>query len=381
LIDRSLLLRADTPVPTRPLYQMLETVRAYAAAEATAAGERDEALEGLTRHCTGEASRAAQALVGPEQAEWLNRVREDLENYRVVLAWLIERGRSTEATHIAWGLMFYWLIRGRSAEALQWYEEILNLPLLTPAAESKTLVAAAVMWHTRGDPERARTALTRALPLARSAGETSVVMQAENLFGHIENAMGNATAAGERFTSCVEGFRALAIPWGTGNALMGMAGVALASGDVDQAERLLDEATSVLRAAGPWFLNLSLYIRAILAVRRGDPHQAIAFVRESLICSRQLHDKFAFVYALTPLAAAAALKRDDALAARALGARAAFSEGTGASAVDKSVHDLREETEREVRSRLGANRWARAYAAGRSASIDSLLRDIDNARG
>ena len=31
---------------------MLETVRAYAALELTAAGERDDALEGLARYCT-----------------------------------------------------------------------------------------------------------------------------------------------------------------------------------------------------------------------------------------------------------------------------------------------------------------------------------------
>jgi hypothetical protein len=31
----------------------------------------------------------------------------------------------------------------------------------------------------------------------------------------------------------------------------------------------------VLRHAGPWFLNLPLYIRAILAVRRGNPDAAI----------------------------------------------------------------------------------------------------------
>ena len=52
LIDKSLLLRAETSVATRPLYQMLETVRAYAALELTAAGERDDALEGLARYCT-----------------------------------------------------------------------------------------------------------------------------------------------------------------------------------------------------------------------------------------------------------------------------------------------------------------------------------------
>jgi predicted ATPase len=46
LIDKSLLQRAETSVePTCPLYQMLETVRAYALLELTDAGERDDAGE------------------------------------------------------------------------------------------------------------------------------------------------------------------------------------------------------------------------------------------------------------------------------------------------------------------------------------------------
>jgi predicted ATPase len=49
LIDKSLLLRADTSVVSpRPLYQMLETVCAYAILALTAAAERDDAMEGLT---------------------------------------------------------------------------------------------------------------------------------------------------------------------------------------------------------------------------------------------------------------------------------------------------------------------------------------------
>ena len=377
LIDKSLLLRAETSAVTRPLYQMLETVRAYAALELTAAGERDDALEGLARYCIGEASRAAEGLVGPAQAEWLDRVRDDLENYRGALTWLIERGRSTEASDIACGLMFFWLIRGRAAEGLQWYEQALTLRSLPPAAEARALVGAAVMWYSQGELGRARTRLTRALALAHGAGDREMVVQAENLFGHMEHAVGNVNAARDRFTCSIEGFRALAVPWGIGNALIGMAGVVLAAGDAGQAERLLDEATSVLRHAGPWFLNLPLYIRAILAVRRGNPDEAITLVRESLIRSLELHDKFAFVYALVPLAAAAVLKGDDAWAARILGARDAVTDRTGATVADKSVHDLREQTERDARARLGPDRWARAYAAGRRASIDALLKDID----
>src|SRR4029453_16843348 len=171
LIDKCLLLRAESSVAARPLYQMLETVRAYAAHELTAEGEHDDAVEGLVRYCTCEASLAAAGLVGPAQVEWLNRVRDDLESYRGALAWLIERGRLAEASDIASGLLFFWWIRGHAAEGLQWYERILNLVALPPAAESRALLGAAVMWYVQGRLERARTALTRARSLAHASGD------------------------------------------------------------------------------------------------------------------------------------------------------------------------------------------------------------------
>jgi predicted ATPase len=377
LIDKSLLLRTETSLATRPVYRMLETVRAYAAHELAAAGERNDALEGLSRYCMSEASRAAEGLTGPQQPEWLDRVRDDLENHRGALRWLIGRARPADACEIAAGLMFFWLIRGRAAEGLQWYDQILNMPSLSPAVEQRALVGVSVMSYMQGDLARVRAGLARALALAHDGGATDAVAQAENLLGHVEHNVGNVAAARERFTRSVEHFRALDIPWGTGNALLGLASVALAAGDIGEAERLLDEATLVMRQAGPWFLNLPLYVRAILAVRRGNADQAISFVRETLTCSWALRDKFAFVYALAPLAAAAILKGEYTWAARILGARDAVIERTGARVADNSIHDLRENAERESRARLGPDRWARSYAAGRQTTIDALLRDID----
>ena len=101
-------------------------------------------------------------------------------------------------------------------------------------------------------------------------------------------------------------------------------------------------------------------------------------MRESLTYIQMLQDKFAFVYALVPLAAAAALKGDDVWAARILGARDAVTERTGATIADNVVHDLQEQVERDGRRRLGPDRWATAYAAGRKTSIDQLLKDIDD---
>ena len=234
------------------------------------------------------------------------------------------------------------------------------------------------MRYSRGEVGHARTALTRALALASETSDLACVAQAENLLGRVEHSLGNVDAARAHFVRSVERFRGLALPWGLGNSLTGMATVHLATGDPASAERLLDEATSVLRAAGPWFLALTLHIRAIIAVRRGNADDTMAIVRENLTLIRALHDKYAFVYALGPLAAAAVLKSNDAWAARIFGARDAVTERTGAAVVVRqALDDLMDLTERDVRARLGPERWASAYSAGRSISIDSLMKDID----
>jgi ATP/maltotriose-dependent transcriptional regulator MalT len=150
-------------------------------------------------------------------------------------------------------------------------------------------------------------------------------------------------------------------------------------GDADEAERLLDDAASELQHAGPWFMSLGSYVRAVLAVRRNAADHAIALVRESLTRIRDVHDRFAFVYSVVPLAAAAVLKGDDAWAARILGAREGMTERTGIALVDARVHDLRQQAEEVARERLGRDRWALAHSAGRRMSIDAMLNEIDDA--
>ena len=47
--------------------------------------------------------------------------------------------------------------------------------------------------------------------------------------------------------------------------------------------------------------------------------------------------------------------------------------------LDHAVADLRGHVEREARERLGDARFAEAFAAGGTCSIDELLEDIDRA--
>jgi predicted ATPase/DNA-binding XRE family transcriptional regulator len=378
LMDKSLLLRAETADSTRPRYRMLETVRSFAALELEAAGEREDALARLAHYCLNRSERAGYGLVRSEQAAWLDRVRDDLESYRVTLAWLIDRKQAADAADITWRLMHFWAIRGHAVEGLSWYDQILNLPSISPIAECRLLVGASMMRYSLGDLERARSGLVRAAVLAEETADAEMIAQAAHLLGHVEHALGNGKAAHEQFTSAAAAFRALSMPWGLGNSLNGLAKVALMERNVVEAERLLDEATSVLRDC-PWFLALVLYRRAVLAVQRRNADDAIVLVRESLALFRHVQDKFAIVYLMVPLAAAAVLKDDDLWAARIFGARDAVTERTGAMIADRWVHALGEQIEGEVRARLGPDRWARAHAAGRVTSTETFIREIDGA--
>jgi predicted ATPase/transcriptional regulator with XRE-family HTH domain len=377
LIDKSLLRRVDSPTTGRPLYRMLETVRAYAALELAGSGERDDVMEGLARFYAAESTRFAEGVVGRDQVWWLDKVRDDLDVYRVLIGWLVERDRADEAAHLAVQLMFFWAIRGHAQEGVTWYEQILAMPLLSGELEGRALRSVAVMWYTQGELSRAADALRRALDRAREAGDAWTAMQAENMLGHVEYGFGNMDAARARFATAVVGFRTVRAAGMASNALCGLAWVALAKGDVTVAEELLEEADEAVRDAGPWFLTLPLYLRAIVAIRRGQAEEAIGLMRESLMRINTVNDRFVVVYALVPLAAAAVLLGHDEWAARILGARDAITELSGARPMDPSVRDLRDQAEQQVRERLGPDRWMHAYSAGRRTTIATLLEEID----
>ena len=52
---------------SRPLYRMLETVRAYAAQELAASGEREDALDGLANYAVREGALATEVSSAPRR--------------------------------------------------------------------------------------------------------------------------------------------------------------------------------------------------------------------------------------------------------------------------------------------------------------------------
>jgi tetratricopeptide (TPR) repeat protein len=379
LIDKSLLVRAEADDSSRTRYYALEAVRAYAFGELTSSGEIDDAMDGLIRHATREARLAADGLIGHDQAAWLERVRQDRETYRLVLSWLLHHGRAPEAAEIGWRLIFFFFIRGYVTEATRWYRQILAAPNLPLVAEAQALAGDASMRYSRGELPAARAALERILAMGEGLADPALLPFAELLRAHVLHAQGEPDAAREGFLRSIHGYRALNTAWAIGNGLSGLAASLMALGDDAGAAARVAEAEIVLQEAGPWFLALTRYVEAMLALRRHDADAALRQVRNSLTHIRAMQDKFTFVNALVALFLAAVLKGDDEWAARIQGAREAVTDRTGVSPSDQPVHEIRTEMEQAIQRRLGAERWGRAYAAGRSGSIDTLLGEIDQA--
>jgi hypothetical protein len=97
---------------------------------------------------------------------------------------------------------------------------------------------------------------------------------------------------------------------------------------------------------------------------------------ESLTLIGKLNDAFALIYCVALAAAAAAIMQTDVHAARFFGAADAAATRTGMTMADPLSHSIRDRWEKPVRDRMSISQWNRAYAAGKEASIDTLIQEI-----
>jgi predicted ATPase/class 3 adenylate cyclase len=77
-------------------HQMLETLRQYARERLDAAGDPDEARRRHATHYAALAEVMAPALTGRDELAWRPRFRAELDNFRAVVVWALDRGRDDD---------------------------------------------------------------------------------------------------------------------------------------------------------------------------------------------------------------------------------------------------------------------------------------------
>lgn len=155
------------------------------------------------------------------------------------------------------------------------------------------------------------------------------------------------------------------------SGLYGLANLALARGDGDEALRLISQSEKISREAGNWnMLATCLDMQAMSTRLGGDDARTSELLRESVEIAGVLRDEYNFVFCATGLAGVASRDGRDERAARLFGAANAVSERTGAEVSWTAWRTLNERDLATTRERLGREMFDNAFAEGRAMTLE-----------
>jgi predicted ATPase len=278
LVDRSLV----TAEPG-PRYRLLESVAAYCTDRMREAGELEAVRDRHLAHYTAVAEQAAPRLRGHGQQDWLRRLDTEAANLRAALDTAVDGGRATAALRLADALAWYWVLRGRLAEA----RRSLAAALAVPGEADPRPRARVEVWHAgvtllTGDGDGRAEAVRRSLADgADPAGPW--------FLGHVLCATGAVTEAEEATAAALAGFRARDDRWGEAAALADRAVQRLIRGDLAGAESDGARSAELFTAFGDDAARLwTVYPLSELAEIHGDYDRAARLRTEGLHTARRL---------------------------------------------------------------------------------------------
>jgi tetratricopeptide (TPR) repeat protein len=225
-----------------------------------------------------------------------------------------------------------------------------------------------------GDFEAARAYSEESVAVFREVGEPVEIGRALAGLGAKLAGLGEVARARELFEEAAELLRASGDTYPLALTLGNLADLAIRDGDHARAEALLEEVLALHREpGGEHGTQAALHNLALLRLELGRDDEALAAATESLAFSHAVADARFAVLSLCVLAALAARRGDDAAAARLLGTADAERERVGFAFDGTPEAELGERTRDDVRGRLGAERFAEAFAEGRATAIADLV--------
>ena len=413
LIDKQLLRRHGSGAETRLL--MLETVREYAR-ERLGAGEDAAEIHDLhCRHYLALAERAEPELYTRGEAEWLPRLDAEIDNLRAALDWSLGSDPAL-ALRLAGLLVWFWDIRNRFDEGLEWIEAALDAagdgaPIAERArarrAQVYLLAGKGSVYDWQGSLEGARAGAIEALALSRQAGDPAGIAAALLGLAHLEVA---ESLPQSRRRALAEEALVLAKEAGDDRLVAFALRARALAVSAAQSTADLDAAVAAMRKIGSSRELLGLYSDAAYnAIKEGRPERASPLLDQAMVAARELGEPLPLAFVcgnvglealfigefdraqeafaeqlrlcrehvlwvaaegLSGLAALAARRDDPELAARLLGGATAV----GPWDADSDVRDALEQQFFEpARRRYGDRRWSQAHAAGTRLSFEEAI--------
>lgn len=411
LVDKSMVLRTGTR------YDLLETLRLYGAERLDERGQIPTLRRAHAGYFAGLAETAGRAVTGPDEADWVHRIDDEVDNLRAAHRWALVAGEAELALRLSAPLAFYadWRSRG---ELLSWAEQAASMPSAHQhALEPMALAAAARGASDRGQLDRAGFLAGRGLeaapdpddprrvPPLRALGLVAFfqgrlqdsqrlqleVLRTAQAAGDLQNvieawAMQALIAAysGDQPRAVDAAERACHLADDLGNVHMRALarycrGEALTPTEADEALADLEESVALARLVGARLIEgVALVSIGSIRAERDEPAAALEALRRAVERWRRSGDWTHQWTTLRNLAFLLVRLGEDETAATLLGA--AQTTTTSPRVYGGDADRLRESAEL-LRRRLGDERYERAWSAGaHQADHDTVafaLRSID----
>ncbi len=375
LAESYLIQRADAN-EDEPRFQMLESVREYAAQRLLESGEHDALRARHTEWCLALAESAVTELTGRSQATWLECLDRALDDLRLALAWLHERQQSERGLRLVGALGRFWFNRRHVAEGRGWVERFLEQPSAeaAPAAiRASACYAAGVLASIQGDTTRAVLRLEQSIELYHQAGNRVGAVRALNTRGGVSYDLGHLAFAAALWEQTLAQARAAGDLGEASHAVGNLGEAHFHMGDVESAANHHAEALALARQAGRTDVEaMQLGNLGNVARARADLPRAAALQRQALILKRNLGARRQIAITLADFASIAALEGRGVRAARLVGAALALRELIGTPQPVPERMDM-EHCIAHAQAHLGAERWSTELLAGRALSIEQAI--------
>jgi len=286
-----------------PRFGLLETIREYALERLAERGDGPAVRRRHAGFYLPLAEEAEPALLGPQQLRWLRRLDAELDNLRAALTWATEDGEAEVGLRIGAALWRYWQLRGSATEGRERLERLLGRRGGSKLARAMAQAMVASLALVQADHEAVRRFGELSLPVLRGLEDDRTVACVLGVLGTSALAFGD----GDRARALTE--EGLAVSRRTGDLMTETSarynvGVVLAwRGELDEAESLVEESVRVARQLED-VRNVASWLTSLggIAVARGDHARARPLFEESLAIHRTLDDTAGISRSLSRLA-------------------------------------------------------------------------------
>jgi predicted ATPase/DNA-binding CsgD family transcriptional regulator len=375
LVDKSIVMREERG--GRGRHWMLETVRQYGLHRPDAAGGVQRLRRRHRDYYLELAGQFDREWFGPDQAEWIERMRAEHANIRATLGFCFGDTREAKSgLALASALWFYWVSYGPLWEGRYWLDRGLSLNSQQDPERARALWVNADLAVLQGDVPAALPMLSECRRLASDIHDqvalscATFVLCLIDLFGDTPQravALLEKTLARER---------ALTEPDPLGSFplfVLALGNVSL--GNIDRGAELAEDCLARCQARGEqWVRSYAFMALGMSEFLRGRIESATARMREAVTIKREFNDVRGIAWAIEGFAWIAAEENDAVRSARLFGASRVLWQPVGAYLSGSQIHlGWHDQYENKVRNTLGETAFLAAFQQGTQLSTDEAI--------